>query len=307
MAANDPSAPVHCPVMLREVMDALRLEPGGVYADGTLGLGGHALAAADAVRPGGMVYGFDWDAKMLETAKVRLANVEGVAVELFHMPLYDAPAKLEQEGVRPNGVLLDLGLNSAQVDDPSRGFSFSEDGPLDMRMDQSRGEPAAALLNRLSPSQIEQILFDLGDERWARAIAKAIVARRQVNPLRTTFDLVACVLDAVPKGARSKSIHPATKTFQAIRLKVTGELERLGQAISDFSRILARGGTLAVLSYHSGEDRIVKTAFKSLAMAGDGEPEYESIFKKPLQPSPAEVDANRRSRSARLRGLRRSA
>jgi 16S rRNA (cytosine1402-N4)-methyltransferase len=203
--------------------------------------------------------------------------------------------------LKADGILMDLGLNSAQIADPSRGIAFREDGPLDMRMDRSAGEPASALLNRLSPDEIETILWNFGDERWARAIAKAIVARRKQAPLRTTADLVDVINAAVPAGARDKRIHPATRTFQAVRIAVNRELEDLDEAVTDAAMCLAPGGTLAVLSYHSGEDRQVKHAFRALA----GE-EFEEVLRKPQEPTTEEVLRNPRSRSAKLRLLRRS-
>jgi 16S rRNA (cytosine1402-N4)-methyltransferase len=196
---------------------------------------------------------------------------------------------------------MDLGLNSAQIDDPSRGIAFSTEGPLDMRMDRTRGEPAAALLNRLSPMEIEKILFDNADERWAKAIAKKIVERRKETPLRTTTDLVDSVLAAVPARARDKRIHPATRTFQAVRIAVNSELEGIDEALVDAANCLADGGTLAVLSYHSGEDRQAKRAFKELAATN----EFEDLYRKPRQPSAEEIARNPRSRSAKLRALRR--
>jgi 16S rRNA (cytosine1402-N4)-methyltransferase len=171
-----------------------------------------------------------------------------------------------------------------------------------MRMDRSKGDTAAALLNRLAPAQIEKILFEFGDERWARAIAKQIVERRKAEPLRTTQDLVDCVLAAVPAGARDKRIHPATRTFQAVRIAVNRELEGLHEAMIHAAHALAANGTLAVLSYHSGEDRVVKHAFRELAAEG-----FLELAKKPLQPSEDEVRANPRSRSAKLRVLRAAA
>ena len=171
-----------------------------------------------------------------------------------------------------------------------------------MRMDRSSGEPASALLNRLSPDEIEAILWNFGDERWARAIAKAIVARRKERPLRTTADLVDVVQAAVPAGARDKRIHPATRTFQAVRIAVNRELDELDEAVTDAAMTLALGGTLAVLSYHSGEDRQVKRAFRALA----GE-EFEEPLRKPQEPTAEEIARNPRSRSAKLRLLRRTA
>jgi 16S rRNA (cytosine1402-N4)-methyltransferase len=203
-------------------------------------------------------------------------------------------------GISANGILMDLGLNSAQIEDPERGIAFKNEGPLDMRMDRSSGEPASALLNRLSAVEIERILFDLGDERWAKAIARSIVDRRKKMPLRTTSDLVEAVLAAVPAGARDRRIHPATRTFQAVRIAVNRELDGLEGAFRDAAAKLAPGGTLAVLSYHSGEDRAAKIAFRELAQEG-----FEDLFRKPCQPTSEEIARNPRSRSAKLRAVRR--
>jgi 16S rRNA (cytosine1402-N4)-methyltransferase len=292
----------HDPVMLAEVLDALALRPGGIVVDGTLGLAGHALRFAQAVGSGGAVVGMDWDETMLAEAKRRLEQAGADAI-LIHDDYRAMPEHLSDRGIRPDGVLLDLGLNSAQIEDPERGIAFLTDGPLDMRMDRSRGEPASALLNRLSADEIERVLFEYGDERWARAIAKKIVEQRRERPLRTTADLVEAVLAAIPKGARDKRIHPATRTFQAVRIAVNDELEGLDEAFLEIARSLAVGGTLVVLSYHSGEDRQAKRAFRELAQTG----EYEELTRKPVTASAEEIAANPRSRSAKMRAIRRLA
>jgi 16S rRNA (cytosine1402-N4)-methyltransferase len=300
--AMDAKQPQHIPVMVDEVLSALSLQSGMVAVDGTTGLGGHTLRFVEAVNPGGTVLGFDWDETMLAFAKNRIGSPAGVTLHLVQRDFKEIVEVLEElGGLRPNGILLDLGLNSAQVDDPSRGLSFSQEGPLDMRMDRSRGEPASSVLNRLSPIQIERMLSDLGDERWAKAIAKTIVERRKASPLRTTADLVQCVLDTIPPRAREKRIHPATRTFQAVRVYVNRELDELDQAIRDCAATLAVGGTLVVLSYHSGEDRIAKTVFRELADEG-----YVDLYRKPLTAGEQETRRNPRSRSAKLRALRRS-
>jgi 16S rRNA (cytosine1402-N4)-methyltransferase len=292
----------HDPVMVSEVLEALELKPGMTVVDGTLGLGGHTSHFLQAVSPGGVVVGLDWDEAMLARARKRLGNPESATLITRHEDFRNLAGVVNEERLTPDGILFDLGLNSAQVDDPERGLSFRAEGPLDMRMDRSRGEPASALVNRLSPHELENILFEFGDERWARAIAKVIVERRKSQPLRTTQDLVDCVLAAIPAGAREKRIHPATRTFQAIRIATTRELEGLREAILEAAETLAVGGTLAILSYHGGEDRIVKTAFRSLAESG-----FKELYKKPIAPSGAEIQRNRRSRSAKLRALRRTA
>ena len=275
--------PRHDPVMMEEVLDAMALRPGGVAVDGTLGLAGHASRMADALTPGGTLVGFDWDASMLEIATATLREKTGIRFLPVHADYRAMRETMDSEGLKADGILMDLGLNSAQIADPSRGIAFREEGPLDMRMDRSTGEPASALLNRLSPDEIETILWNYGDERWARAIAKAIVARRKQTPLRTTADLVDVVQAAVPTGARDKRIHPATRTFQAVRIAVNRELDELDDAVADAAMCLAHGGTLAVLSYHSGEDRQVKKAFRAL----DGEG-FEETLRKPQGPTPEE-------------------
>lgn len=288
--------------MVEEVLADLRLKPGDVVFDGTLGLGGHSERFLSLIAPGGVLLGTDWDASMLRQARQRLAGIEDASVRLVQADFRELPDIAQDQGLRADGILLDLGLNSAQVDDPARGFSFREEGPLDMRMDRTSGEPAAAVLNRLSPAQIEEMLRELGDERWARAIARQIVERRKKQPLKTTSDLVECVLAAIPPAAREKRIHPATRTFQAVRIYVNGELEGLETALSELAECLKPGGTLAVLSYHSGEDRIVKRVFRALDGSG-----FTELHRKPVEATESEIRANPRSRSAKLRSLRREA
>jgi 16S rRNA (cytosine1402-N4)-methyltransferase len=297
-----PMTPRHDPVMLREILDILPLRPGAVVVDGTLGLGGHSVEMLPRIMPEGKLFGFDWDESMLAIARSRLAELQSPNSKIESVELIHADFRTIAEHVdSANAILLDLGLNSAQVDDPERGISFKEDGPLDMRMDRSKGEPASALLNRWSPQQIEQALWDYGDERWARAIAKKIVERRKDKPLRTTNDLVDAVLAAIPTAARDKRIHPATRSFQAVRIVVNGELEGLGEALRSSANCLAAGGVLAVLSYHSGEDRIVKTTFRDLAAGGA----FEDLLRKPKTPTQEEIARNPRSRSAKLRAVRK--
>ncbi len=292
------AAPRHDPVMLAECLEILAPGPGDVVVDATLGLGGHAAELAARIGPGGTLVGFDWDASMLAIARERLGAPEGVDLRFVNADYRALPETLAGMGLRADAILMDLGLNSAQIDDPSRGISFREPGPLDMRMDRSSGEPAAALLNRLAPGEIERGLKEYGDENWARAIAKTIVERRKVAPLRTTADLVDAVLATIPPGARDKRIHPATRTFQALRIMVNGELDGLEEAIAGAARALAPGGRLVVLSYHSGEDRAAKRAFKGLR--GEG---FALREPSPQGPTEAEVRRNPRARSAKLRAV----
>lgn len=290
----------HDPVMVDEILAALALKSGDVVVDGTLGLAGHSMRFIDAIRPGGILVGLDWDESMLAIAKQRVGRPEGVTVHLVHSDFRDMKEVLIEYGIRPNGILLDLGLNSAQIEDPARGITFKEDGPLDMRMDRSKGEPAAALLNRMSPQAIQDALEDFGDEKWAHRIAQKILLRRKEQPLRTTNDLIECVLAAIPVNAREKRIHPATRTFQAIRILTNAEFDGLREAILDAASMLAENGNLAILSYHSGEDRIVKRAYQELVQEG-----FVLVDKKPRIPSEAEIGRNARSRSAKLRVIRR--
>lgn len=291
----------HEPVMLAEVMGFLDPRPGDTVVDGTIGLGGHASVLAERVGPTGTLVGFDWDGAMLERARERLRGTPLKALHLVRDDYRSVPARLADLGVASaDGILLDLGLNSAQIADPGRGLSFLEDGPLDMRMNRHDREPAAALLNRLTAAQIEDALREYGDERWARAIAKQIVERRRSAPLRTTNDLVECVLAAIPPRAREKRIHPATRTFQAIRILTNRELEDLEDAVAAIAQTLAPGGKLVVLAYHSGEDREVKHAFRTLSERG-----FQVLTPKPVGPTPEEVFTNPRSRSAKLRAIRR--
>jgi 16S rRNA (cytosine1402-N4)-methyltransferase len=294
-------AMTHEPVMVEETLTALNLKSGDVVVDGTLGLGGHARLFLEAVQPFGSVYGFDWDQSMLDPTERMLREKYGNPFKAFRTDYRNIPTTLKELGVRPNAIFLDLGLNTAQIEDPARGISFRLSGPLDMRMDRTSGEPASALLNRLSPQEIEGILWNFGDERWAKAIAKQICERRKQTPLRTTHDLVDAVLAAVPVKARETRIHPATRTFQAVRIAVNRELDQLQTTFEEIARQLAPGGIFVILSYHSGEDQAAKFAFRSLAEQED----FTNLYKKPLRPSNSEVERNPKSRSAKLRALQR--
>ncbi|MBI5707787.1 MAG: 16S rRNA (cytosine(1402)-N(4))-methyltransferase RsmH [Armatimonadetes bacterium] len=295
-------APRHVPVLLDPVLRDLCPRPGAVMVDGTLGLGGHSQKLIEAIRPGGTLVGLDWDADMLSLAIERLGAPEGVQVHLFHEDFRQVKSVLERLGLAADGILLDLGLNSAQLQRPERGFSFAEEGVLDMRQDVTRNEPASALLNKMGQGQLEEAIQELGGERWAKAIARKIVEFRRGRALRTTQDLVDCVLAAIPPKARDKRIHPATRTFQAIRILVNRELEGLEEALRDAASALAPNGVLCVIAYHSGEDRIVKRTFRDLANEG-----YLELHRKPVVPDTEEERRNPRSRSAKLRSLRRSA
>lgn len=287
----------HVPVMMDEVFAALPLQPGGCYIDGTLGLAGHALEAGRRIAPGGMIIAFDWDADLMKLARERLDALEGVLVRYIHANFHDMSEHVEPETAQ--GILLDLGVNNVHLEDAARGFSLRQDGPLDMRMDRSQGETAASFLNRASVAELENVIFMLGDERWARKIAQVIISRR---PLKTTSDLVECVLAAIPPAKRDRHIHPATRTFMGVRIKVNRELERLESSLLEIADLLAPGGVLVVLSYHSGEDRAVKNAFRTLSST----PRFKELHRKPLTPTESETARNPKARSAKMRALTKS-
>ncbi|MBQ7455715.1 MAG: 16S rRNA (cytosine(1402)-N(4))-methyltransferase RsmH, partial [Clostridia bacterium] len=249
----------HEPVLLQEVLEWLSPAPGGVFADGTLGGGGHSEQILKRIGNTGALYGIDRDTEALRAATVRLQGF--AAFHPIHGNFHDV-GELLPDGVLLDGGLLDLGVSSYQLDTPQRGFSYHEDAPLDMRMDQTRGLTAAEWLNAAPEKEIAAILYDYGDEKWGARIAKMIVERR---PLATTFDLVACVDAAIPKAVRRKDDgHPARRTFQAVRIAVNDEIAPLEQALDDWLACIRPGGRLCVITFHSLEDRLVKRCFQTL-------------------------------------------
>jgi len=280
-----------------EVAFLLRPRHGGWMIDGTVGMGGHAEAvlarSGDDVR----LLGLDADPATLEHAGARLAGF-GERVRLVHASFADLASVAAEHGVgEAQGVLLDLGVSSWQLEGAGRGFSFQGDEPLDMRLDPTRGETAADLLNRLPEAELSRLLHEYGEERHARRIARVVVRRR---PLATTADLVAAVRAAVPRDAWPRRLHVATRTFQAVRMAVNDEPGALRRALAAAPGLLARGGRLAVIAFHSGEDRIVKRTFRSLEAAG-----FAALEPSPLEHGADEVRANPRARSAKLRVLER--
>lgn len=289
----------HMPVLLAEVIAALAPRPGGRYLDATVGGGGHALAVLQAAQPGGVLLGIDADPAALAATAERLAEAGlGQQAVLRHGSFADLAALATEAGFTAvDGILFDLGVSSYQLDTPERGFSFAADGPLDMRLDPTQGPTAAELVNRLSERELAGIVFQYGEEHAARRIARAIVERRRSQPFQSTADLAAVVARAV--GGRHGRIHPATRTFQALRIAVNHELDRLAAALPQAVALLVLGGKLAVISFHSLEDRIVKQFLRAEA-AGEA-PRLAIITKKPVVASAAEVAANPRARSAKLR------
>ena len=265
--------------------------------DGTVGMGGHAEAMLERSGADVRLLGLDADPEAVRRAGARLARF-GARARLAHASFADLGAVAAEHGIdEARAVLLDLGVSSWQLESSGRGFSFQGDEPLDMRLDPTRGEPAVTLLNRLPEAELSRILHEYGEERFARRIARSIVRRR---PLVTTGDLVAAVRAAVPRAAWPRRLHVATRTFQAVRMAVNDEPGALRRALEAGPRLLAPGGRLGVIAFHSGEDRIVKQTFRSLEAAG-----FAVLEPSPLEPGDDEVRVNPRARSAKLRVLER--
>jgi 16S rRNA (cytosine1402-N4)-methyltransferase len=301
---------MHQAVLLQEVIEALQPHPGGIYLDATVGAGGHATALLQASTPDGQLFGLDQDKSALEIAERQLAQF-GHRVHLFHAN-FDRLAQAAETHQIPkaDGILLDLGVSSMQLDQPERGFSFQADGPLDMRMDATTGPTAADLVNRLPEDELANLIYRYGEERQSRRIARAIVKAR---PIERTIELARIVAKASGSGQSSRAkIHPATRTFQALRIATNDELGALERALPQALESLKPGGRLAVISFHSLEDRIVKNYFKQESQDCICPPEQpvctcrhkaiiDIITKRPITASLDEIDANPRARSAKLR------
>ncbi|HFB84125.1 16S rRNA (cytosine(1402)-N(4))-methyltransferase RsmH [Thermosulfuriphilus ammonigenes] len=279
--------------MPQEAVLALKASEGGLFVDGTLGLGGHTEAILKA-SPEARVIALEWNQASLELARRRLASYgDRVVFELRNFARVDEV--LEELGVREvKGMILDLGLSSFLIEGSGRGFSFLKEEPLDMRMDEGLKITAKDLVNRLSEAELAKLIFRLGEERFARRIAKAIVRARQRHPVENTKDLAEIISRAVPSWYRHRRRHPATKTFQALRLAVNRELDNLNRFLEKAPDFLTSGGRLVIISFHSLEDRLVKHHFRR-------DPRLKVINKKPLRPSSEEVARNPRARSAKMR------
>ncbi|MEM9344978.1 MAG: 16S rRNA (cytosine(1402)-N(4))-methyltransferase RsmH [Planctomycetota bacterium] len=307
MCARESDHAGHTPVLLNEVLQFLDLEstrPGLRVLDGTVGRGGHAAHIIPKIGPGGHYLGTDLDAGNLDCARERLepiAEQHGVTLHLANTSFAAAEQALRNAEVDAADVLLaDLGFASNQVDDPARGLSFKHDGPLDMRLDQNGPTTAADLVNRLGESELADILFRFGDERLSRRIARKIVQRREDLPISTTSELAEICRRAYgPRGA--SRIDPATRTFQALRIAVNGELEALDMLLKRLPSLVADNGLVGIISFHSLEDRMVKKAFLQAEKQGT----MKRVTRKPVTAKPEEEHANPRSRSAKLRVARR--
>jgi len=290
----------HLPVLADEVTFLLRPRHGGWVVDGTIGMGGHAERLLEAGGADTRLLGIDHDPEALARTRERLGRF-GNRVTLRHGSFRDLSSHAREAGVGPAvAILLDLGLSSYQLEDSGRGFSFQRDEPLDMRFDPSQGHTAAELLAEAAEAELARILFEYGEERHARRIARRIVERRRRAPLRTTAELVDAVKAGVPRAAWSHRTHVATRTFQALRMAVNDELGALRQALQDAPELLDVNGRLGVIAFHSGEDRVVKQAFRTLGSRG-----FTPLEPAPVVPSDDETRENPRARSARLRVLQR--
>jgi 16S rRNA (cytosine1402-N4)-methyltransferase len=297
----------HTPVLVGEVLLSLRPRAQGVYVDATLGEGGHAEAILRAIAPSGRLIGIDRDAEVLEVARQRLA-LFGSRVNIVHGHAAELRSILETLQVgQVDGILLDLGVSSYQLETAVRGFSFTREGPLDMRMDRTAEVSAATLVNTLGEWELANLIRRYGEEHWARRIARAILRARHRAPLQTTQDLVHIITQVVPPTPRPPRIHPATRTFQALRIAVNQELPRLEESLTAAIACLRPAGRLCVIAYHSLEDRIVKRTFQAYANSSqNAAPGVRLLTRKPIICTLAERQVNPRARSAKLRLLERA-
>ena len=301
----------HVPVLLKECLDALAIKPDGVYVDGTLGRAGHSLEIVKRLTTGRLI-GIDRDETAIAAAQERLADYAD-RVTLVHSNfdrIGDILAELHIDGA--DGMLFDLGVSSPQLDDAERGFSYMHDAPLDMRMDRSAYLTAREVVNGWSYEELRRILFEYGEERYAPAIARRIVQTREQRPIETTLELVEVIKSAMPPAALREKQHPAKRSFQAIRIAVNGELDALPPMLEAATAHLNRGGRLAVISFHSLEDRIIKKTLQELATGCTCPPEFpvcvcgkkpklKLVSRKPIVADEAELERNPRARSAKLR------
>ncbi len=303
----------HVPVLYKEVLEGLQIKPDGIYVDGTLGGGGHAAGICERLSENGTLVGIDQDAEAIAAAGERLrsfpcqkhlvkGNFEDVQQILWDLHI----SKI-------NGALLDIGVSSYQLDNPERGFSYMHDAPLDMRMDSEGSLTAEIVVNEYPEAELARIIGDYGEERWAARIAKFIARERKNGRITSTYRLVDIIKAAIPASARREGPHPAKRTFQAIRIEVNDELGHLGRSIDEFLGVMAPGGRLAIISFHSLEDRIVKEMFHNrlhpvtyprglpIQLSLMEKPTVKKVTGKPITASPEEVESNPRSRSAKLR------
>jgi len=304
----------HKPVLLEECIEGLKIKPDGTYIDGTIGGAGHSVRIYRRLGAEGTLVGIDQDAFAIETAMQTMKKVDGKAgLILVNTNFGNIKSVCSQYDIRAvDGILLDLGVSSFQLDDARRGFSYRKDAPLDMRMDRRSSLNAGTIVNEYGEEEIRKIIADYGEEKWAARIASFIVKARREKRIETTSELAELIKAAIPSAARRKGPHPAKRTFQALRIAVNGELEILEGALEDAIEVLKEGGRICVITFHSLEDRIVKEVFSRksnpctcppdfpVCICG-GKREVELITRKPVLPSKEEIEANPRARSAKLR------
>lgn len=301
----------HVSVLLEECIEALNIKEDGIYVDGTLGGAGHSSHIIKRLSSKGLLIGIDQDKDALAAAKERLSDYENV--RYVHNNFYNIAQVLDELQIEKiDGILMDLGVSSYQLDNPERGFSYMADAPLDMRMNRESNFTAFDVVNTYSEDELTRIIRDYGEDKFARRIAKFIIEGRQKKPIETTLELVDIIKAAIPAKARREGPHPAKRTFQAIRIEVNKELEILNKTIEDGIQHLNPGGRMAIITFHSLEDRIVKNKFRELenpckcpsdfpqCVCGKS-PVVKVISRKPIEPSNEEVEGNPRSRSAKLR------
>ncbi|MDP4117898.1 MAG: 16S rRNA (cytosine(1402)-N(4))-methyltransferase RsmH [Bacillota bacterium] len=306
----------HIPIMFDDCMELLDIKSGGIYVDGTLGGGGHSFGICERLSESGRLIGIDRDPEAISAAQIKLKNHSGVTtfVNDNYSNIKNILARLSIDSI--DGALLDLGVSSYQLDNPERGFSYMHNAPLDMRMNAQDGFSAYNLINEYSEKELTRVIREYGEDRWAARIAKFIVQERERKPVNTTFELNDIIKSAVPAAARKDGGHPSKRTFQAVRIEVNGEIEKLENALRDFFDMLGTGGVLAVMTFHSLEDRIVKQLFANLAsgctcpksfpicVCGNT-PKGKILTKKPITASENEIKFNSRSKSAKLRGIQK--
>lgn len=306
----------HTSVLLDETIQALNIKPGGIYLDGTLGCGGHAYEVCKRLNENGCFYGIDQDASAIEAATKRLEKF-GDKVTIFRNNYCNAKALLQEKGIAGvDGILLDLGVSSYQLDTVERGFTYKYDTPLDMRMDQRQKLTARDIVNDYDESSLYRMIKDYGEDQFAKNIAKHIVQARSVKPIETTFELNAIIKTAIPAKMRAVGGHPSKRTFQAIRIECNHELDVLKDSLEDLVNLLNPQGRLCIITFHSLEDRIVKNFFRTMENPCTCPPEFpvcvcgkipygKAVPRKPVLPSQKELEANSRSKSAKLRTFER--
>jgi len=305
----------HVSVLLKETVDGLDIKPDGIYVDGTLGGGGHSEEILSRLTTGKLI-GIDQDENALKAASERLKGFgdKFIPVRDNFSNILNVLKELDIHSI--DGMMMDLGVSSHQLDEADRGFSYRFDAPLDMRMDQRSDLDAYKIVNTYTEDELNRIIKDYGEENWARRIAKFICEQREEKPIETTLELVDLIYRAIPANARREGGHPAKRTFQAIRIEVNGELEIIKRTIEDITSALNKGGRISIITFHSLEDRLVKQTYKALATGCicppelpvcvcNNKPKLKIVTRKPILPSQTELEVNARSKSAKLRVAKR--